>query len=60
MLIEELIEVGMIKRKGNYYYNGEDLIGSSTDEVVAYLSDIKNQSVKLNLETKLKKYRQGK
>jgi len=60
MLIEELLEVGLFKKKGNYYYNGEDLIGTSTEEIVGYLTDMKNQSVKLNLENKLKKYREGK
>lgn len=53
-LLQNLIEKQIIKKKGNYYYNGEDLLGSSTDEVVAYLSDIKNQTVKLALEGKLK------
>lgn len=53
-LIEALMEKEIIKRKGNYYYNGEDLLGSSTDEVVSYFSDMKNQAVKLSLENKLK------
>ena len=53
-LLEALIEKDIIKKKGTYYYNGEDLLGSSTDEVVSYLSDLKNQSVKLALEGKLK------
>ena len=53
-LLEALIEKDIIKKKGTYFYNGEDLLGSSTDEVVGYLSDIKNQAVKLALEGKLK------
>jgi hypothetical protein len=53
-LIEALIEKGILKKKGTYFYNGEDLLGSSTDEVVSYLSDLKNQAVKLALESKLK------
>lgn len=53
-LLATLIEKDIIKKKGTYFYNGEDLLGSSTDEVVGYLSDIKNQAVKLALEGKLK------
>ena len=53
-LIEALIEKGILKKKGTYFYNGEDLLGSSTDEVVSYLSDLKNQAIKLALESKLK------
>ena len=53
-LLEALIEKDIIKKKGTYFYNGEDLLGSSTDEVVGYLSDSKNQAVKLALEGKLK------
>jgi len=57
-LIESLIEKDILKKKGTYFYNGEDLLGSSTDEVVSYLSDIKNQAVKLALEGKLKPKKQ--
>ena len=53
-LLEALIEKDIIKKKGTYFYNGEDLLGSSTDEVVSYLTDIKNQAVKLALQGKLK------
>lgn len=53
-LIESLIEKEIIRKKGTYFYNGEDLIGSSTDEIVSYFSDIKNQAIKLSLEAKLK------
>lgn len=60
MLIEELLEYKVIKRQGNYYINGEDTIASSTDECIEYFDDIKNQSVKLALETRLKKTKKGK
>lgn len=53
-LLEALLEKEVIKKKGTYFYNGEDLLGSSTDEVVSYLSDLKNQAVKIALENKLK------
>lgn len=60
IFIEELIDVGILKKKGPYTYNGDDMIGGSSDEVIAYISDIKNQSVKLALSNKLKAYRGGK
>lgn len=55
MFIKELIEKHLLTRKGNYYMHGEDTIASSTEECVAYFKDINNQSVKLTLETRLKK-----
>lgn len=55
MFIQELVEKHILKRKGNYYIHGEDTIANSTDECVEYFNDIKNQSVKLTLETRLKK-----
>lgn len=59
IFLEELIDAGLLKKKGPYTYNGDDMIGGSSDEVIAYLSDIKNQSIKLNLSNKLKAYRSG-
>jgi len=53
-LLEALIEKNIIVKKGTYFYNGEDLIGGSTDEAVAYLSNPKNQAIKLSLEGTLK------
>jgi hypothetical protein len=53
--IKELEERHLIKRTGNTYKYGEDIIGASTEECVAYFNDIKNQHIKLVLETKLKK-----
>lgn len=54
-LIEHLVEKRILTKRGTYFYNGEDLLGSSTEEVVGYLSDIKNQAIRLALENKLKK-----
>jgi len=56
-LLEECIEKRVLVKKGPYYYNGEDMIGSSTDEVIAYLTDIKNQTAKLALENRVRKAR---
>lgn len=60
MFIQELIEKGLLKRKGNYFIHGEDTIASSTEEAVSYFQDIKNQSIKLMLDTKLNKNKKGK
>lgn len=54
-MIFEMIEKGILKRKGNYYIHGEDTIANSTDEVVEYFNDVKNQSVVLALKSRLKK-----
>lgn len=60
MLIEEMIEYKVIIRSGNYYKNGDDTIASSTDEVLEYFEDLKNQSVVLALTTRLKKEKKNK
>ena len=54
-LIEELLEKKLLTRKGNHFYHGDDLIGHSTEDCVGYFNDIKNQPVKLALQTKLSK-----
>ena len=53
VLVADLVEYKIIHKTGNYYTNGDDPIGNSTEEVVAYLNDIKNQSIKIALEAKL-------
>ena len=58
--IAELIEKGLLKRKGNYYIHGEDTIANSTEECIEYFNDIKNQSVKLTLQSRLSKLNKGK
>jgi hypothetical protein len=55
MFIYELLDKKIISRKGNYFYYNDDLIANTTDECVTYMNDPKNQSVRLGLETKLKK-----
>jgi hypothetical protein len=55
MLTEELIEFGIITRSGHYFRNGDDTIASSTDELLSYLDDIKNQSVKMAMQSRLDK-----
>ncbi len=55
MFVQELVERKLITRKGNYYIHGDDTIANTTNEAVEYFNDSKNQSVKLALETRLKK-----
>lgn len=54
VLLEELLEKKIVTRNGNYFKNGDDPIGNSTDEAVSYLEDAKNQSVVISLKGKLK------
>lgn len=60
MLVEELIEYRILKRNGNYYNNGDDTIASSTDEAIDFFEDLKNQSVVLAMQTRLKKAKKDK
>lgn len=52
--IEDLLEKGMLTKKGNYYvYEGESL-GSSIEGVVTFFNDPKNQSIKIALTQEAK------
>lgn len=53
--ILELLEKGLLKRKGNQYIHGEDTIAVSTEDCVDFFNDVKNQTLKLTLTTRLKK-----
>lgn len=59
MFIEELLEYRLINREGNYFKHNDDTIANSTEECVEYFDNPKNQSVKLALETRLKKAKKG-
>lgn len=58
IFIEDLLETRIISRAGNYFKNGDDPIGNSTEEVVGYFENPKNSAIvaalKSKLETKLK------
>lgn len=60
MFVEELIEYRVLIRSGNYYKNGDDTIASSTEEVLQYFEDLKNQSVVLAMGNRLKKAKKDK
>ena len=55
MFISELCERKILTRTANAYKYGDDIIANSNPECVEYLNDPKNQSIRLALETKLKK-----
>ena len=60
LLIEEFLDYSIIIKSGHYYKNGDDTIASSTDELVEYFDDIKNQSIKLSMTSRLTKKKSGK
>lgn len=55
IFIYELVEKKIINRRSNYFIHGDDTIAHSMEECVNYFNDVKNQTVKLTLETRLKK-----
>ena len=60
MFVEELLEYRLLKKQGNTYIHGEDTIASGSDEAIEFFDSLKNQSVKLALETRLKKLKKDK
>lgn len=55
ILLEDLLDAKVVTRNGNYFKNGDDPIGNSTEEVISYLEDPRNSSVKIALQSKLLK-----
>lgn len=58
--IEEMLESGRVKKKGNYYSFENEILGSTIDSVIAYFKDIKNQSMKIAVENEVKQAKKGK
>ncbi len=56
-LILEAVEKKVLVKRSSTFFYGEDAIGNSTDETLDYLTDIKNQTIKLAIENKVKKLR---
>jgi len=54
-LLLEALEKKVLVKRGHTIYNGEDPIGSSTDAVIEYLSDLKYQQVKISIKDRVKK-----
>lgn len=54
IMVEDLLEKGLLSKKANYYvYEGESL-GSSIESVVTFFNDPKNQSVKIAMTQEAK------
>lgn len=60
VFVKELEEYGIIDRKNGTYNYGDDTIGLNLEETVSYLNNLKNQSIKLTLENRLKKVKKDK
>jgi hypothetical protein len=60
LLIEEFLDYGIVQKVGHYFKNGDDTIASSTDELIEYFDDIKNQSVKMAMTSRLTRKKAGK
>ncbi len=56
-LLSEAIEKKVLTKRSSTFFYAEDPIGNSTDEALDYLTDIKNQTIKLGIENKVKKLR---
>lgn len=59
IMIENLLEQGMLKKKGAYYTYENETIGSSLDAAVEFFKDPKNQSVKIVMEQEAKNRKRG-
>jgi hypothetical protein len=58
--IEEMIEAGVLVKKGSFYTYQNETIGNSVDAVVAFFKDLRNQSIKLSADAIVKKNKAGK
>lgn len=58
--IEEMIEKGLLKKNGQYYRYEDEVIGNSVDAVISFFKDLKNQSLKITMETEAKKTKKSK
>lgn len=54
IFIADLLEENIVSRSNNTYRYGE-LVWTSTQELIEFLMDTKNEAIRLSLETKLKK-----
>lgn len=57
MFIYDLIEYNILTKVKNYYKDGDEVIGGSMEEVIAYLNTPKNNTLKVSLQDKLSKAR---
>jgi len=60
ILIQELIELGKLTKKGTFYsYDGE-VVGNSMDSLISFFKDLKNQSIRLIAEQSIKNNKKAK
>lgn len=52
-MILEAVQKGVINKKGDTYYYMDFLLGSNINEAISFLSDIKNQGVKIAIIEKI-------
>jgi hypothetical protein len=53
--IEEMIEAGVLVKKGSFYNYQNEVIGNSIDAVISFFKDLKNQSIKISADAIVKK-----
>jgi hypothetical protein len=53
IFIEELLEHDVVTKQKNFYKNGDDTIGNTTDDVLEYLKNPKNSSIIANFKSRL-------
>lgn len=58
--IEDYLEKGLLKRKGNHYNFENEVIGSSIESVISYFKDVKNQSIKISMDNEVKRTKKSK
>lgn len=58
--IEDMLENGLLKKKGNYYNYQDEVIGNSIDACVAFFKDVRNQSIKIAAIQELRIKKKGK
>ena len=54
---QDMLEQGVLQKKGNYYHFNDEVIGASMDAVISFFKDVANQSIAIAAreETKKKK-----
>lgn len=53
--IEEMLESGVLTKKGQYYSYENEVIGNSVEACIAFFKDYKNQSLKIAMKANIQK-----
>jgi hypothetical protein len=53
--IQNMLETGVLTKKGQYYNFEKEVIGNSMDALIAFFKDYKNQSIKIAAKEATKK-----